>query len=303
MPSSRWRWPGTAGSGNVVAHVDGQAEGQHADEMHGPDADPHRERAARQPVPRRRQVLAARTRFAMPNAVYDARTATPRDTRTSEGLYVPTSILGSCPGRIPPPRRPQFTSIRSQQLQIARRAILAVDAGDSRTLFLYFGRGLRPGRGDRRGRMSPGRAASDGHGAAGAVRQQRGACHAGRASGAKGWVIQKTGFQKLTNLHFARPRCASASSRLRLPKRGAIGPTPFGRPARSHAPWRQPSIRQGLTRPGPRGKLCRSAAAPREGARSARGGSHPSGPQRPWGARSARGLYTAIGAVSGAWCV
>ena len=62
--------------------------------------------------------LAARTRFAMPNAVYDARTATPRDTRTSEGLYVPTSILGSCPGRIPPPRRPQFTSIRSQQLQI-----------------------------------------------------------------------------------------------------------------------------------------------------------------------------------------
>ena len=225
MPSSRWRWPGTAGSGNVVAHVDGQAEGQHADEMHGPDADPHRERAARQPVPRRRQALAARTRFAMPNAVYDARTATPRDTRTSEGLYVPTSILGSCPGRIPPPRRPQFTSIRSQQLQIARRAILAVDAGDSRTLFLYFGRGLRPGNeGDRRGRMSPGRAASDGHGAAGAVRQQRGACHAGRASGAKGWIIQKTGFQKLTNLHFARPRCASASSRLRLPKRGAIGP-------------------------------------------------------------------------------
>lgn len=38
--------------------------------------------------------LAARTRFAMPNAVYDARTATPRDTRTSEGLYVPTSIFG-----------------------------------------------------------------------------------------------------------------------------------------------------------------------------------------------------------------
>ena len=253
MPSSRWRWPGTAGSGNVVAHVDGQAEGQHADEMHGPDPDAHRERAARQPVPRRRQAVAARTRFAMPNAVYDARTATPRDTRTSEGLYVPTSILGSCPGRIPPPRRPQFTSIRSQQLQIARRAILAVDAGDSRTLFFTLGgaaagqrgRPARPdvarSRGERRARRSR------------AVRQQRGACHAGRASGAKGWVIQKTGFQKPTNLHFARPRCGPASPRLRLPKRARARPRAIRTPGQEPAPWRQPSIRQGLTLSGPRG--------------------------------------------------
>ena len=73
-------------------------------------------------------------------------------------------------------------------------------------------------------------------------------------------------------------------ARLRLPKRGALGPAPFGRPARSlrHGDNRQfgkASHYRG------RAELCRSAAAPLRGA------------------RSAGDFYTAIGAVSGAWCV
>ena len=253
MPSSRWRWPGQQGQGNVVAHVDGQAEGQHADEMHGPDPDAHRERAARQPVPRRRQAVGARTRFAMPNAVYDARTATPRDTRTSEGLYVPTSIFGVLSWRIPPPRRPQFTSIRSQQLQIARRAILAVDAGDSRTLFLYFGRGLRPGNeGDRRGRMSPGRAASDGHGAAGAVRQQRARAMLDARPGLRDGLYRKRAFRS-PPIFTSRGHDAAQLRPLALAQARRARPRAIRTPGQEPAPWRQPSIRQGLTLSGPRG--------------------------------------------------
>ena len=37
------------GGQHVVAQHDGQREGQHADEMHRPDADAHRDRAADQP--------------------------------------------------------------------------------------------------------------------------------------------------------------------------------------------------------------------------------------------------------------
>lgn len=43
------------GQRQVVAHGNGQVERQHADEMHGPDADAHRQRAAAQPIARRRQ--------------------------------------------------------------------------------------------------------------------------------------------------------------------------------------------------------------------------------------------------------
>jgi len=35
--------------GDVIAQGNGQGEGQHADEMHGPDADAHGHRAAQQP--------------------------------------------------------------------------------------------------------------------------------------------------------------------------------------------------------------------------------------------------------------
>ena len=59
-------------------------------------------------------------------------------------------------------------------------------------------------------------------------------------------------------------------------------------------------------RPHDRGRaelLCRSGSAP-EGSAQRSGWSHPSGPQRrAWGRVALGGLYTAIGAVSGAWCV
>ncbi|MNS67449.1 hypothetical protein D3C72_1007030 [compost metagenome] len=41
--------------GQVIAHRDGQIEGQHAHKVHRPDPDAHGERAARQPIARRRQ--------------------------------------------------------------------------------------------------------------------------------------------------------------------------------------------------------------------------------------------------------
>ena len=151
----------------------------------------------------------------------------------AKGYMFQRAFLGSCPGRIPPPRRPQFTSIRSQQLQIARRAILAVDAGDSRTLFLYFGRGLRPGNeGDRRGRMSPGRAASDGHGAAGAVRQQRARAMLDARPGLRDGLYRKRAFRS-PPIFTSRGHDAAQLRPLALAQARRARPAPFGRPARS----------------------------------------------------------------------